>query len=260
MKGPEYVANVVDKDRRALDAARQGRDDGLSKRDEEELRYSFSRSFSHGFLKGSDHQELVHGLYPGHRGVLVGRVEEVHARSRHVLVRAEPGAPLLKAGDRILFDQGKPEDDEPRGGLHACDEVGPGVLELVFGSPDQSTLDLRLVRVGDVVWKAKDADVTRKMKRIAAQERKVGVSLTVRGAAGVPLVVEARDDLGRSARAESRMPLQAAQAHPLHEGLLREKLCAFGETDFALRKLTLDLEGALALPPSELKRLRRAIT
>src|SRR5207245_9788247 len=42
--------------------------------------------------------------------------------------------------------------------------------------------------------------------------------------------------------------------------LLREKLCAFGETEFALRKLTLDLEGALALPPSELKRLRRALT
>src|SRR5438034_7848629 len=53
MKGPEYVANVVDKYRRALDGA------VLSKRDEEELRYSFSRSFSHGFLKGSDHQKLV---------------------------------------------------------------------------------------------------------------------------------------------------------------------------------------------------------
>src|SRR5947209_17287858 len=131
MKGPEYVANVVDKYRRALDGAR------LSKRDEEELRYSFSRSFSHGFLKGSDHQQLVHGLYPGHRGVLVGRVEEVHARARHVLVRAEPDAPELKAGDRMLFDQGKPEDEEPRGGLHACDEVEPGLLKLVFGGPDQ---------------------------------------------------------------------------------------------------------------------------
>ena len=120
MKGPEYVANVVDKYRRALEAALEQRPSPLTDRDEEELRYSFSRSFSHGFLKGADHQELVHGLYPGHRGVLVGRVEEVHARARHVLVRAEPGAPRLKAGDRILFDQGKPEDDEPRGGLHAC--------------------------------------------------------------------------------------------------------------------------------------------
>src|SRR5207253_656115 len=103
----------------------EGRAYPLTARDEEELRYSFSRSFSHGFLRGSDHQELVHGLYPGHRGVLVGRVEEVHARARHVLVRAEPDAPELKAGDRILFDQGKPEDDEPRGGLHACDVLEP---------------------------------------------------------------------------------------------------------------------------------------
>src|SRR5919205_350696 len=82
MKGPEYVANVVDKYRRALDAAIDGRAYPLTRRDEEELRYSFSRSFSHGFLTGSDHQDLVHGRYPGHRGVLVGRVEEVHARDR----------------------------------------------------------------------------------------------------------------------------------------------------------------------------------
>ena len=260
MKGPEYVANVVDKYRRALDAAMEARPYPLSARDEEELRYSFSRGFSHGFLRGPDHQELVHGLYPGHRGVFVGRVEEVRARARHVVVRAEPDAPELKAGDRMLFDQGKPEDDEPRGGLHACDALGGGRLRLVFGGPGETTLDLRLVRAGDVVWKAKDAEVTRKMKRIAAQERKVGVSLSVRGAAGVPLTVEARDDLGRVARAESAMPLQAAVAHPLQENLIREKLCAFGETPFELRRLTLELEGALALPPSELKRMRRALS
>ena len=259
MKGPEYVANAVDKYRRALDAALEHRPYPLQKRDEEELRYSFSRSFTHGFFRGSDHQALVHGLYPGHRGVLVGRVEEVHARAGRVVVRAEPDAPELKAGDRILFDQGKPEDDEPRGGLHACDVVAPGLLRMLFGGPDQGSLDLRLVKAGDVVWKAKDAEVTRKMKRVAARERKVGLTLSVRGAAGTALIVTARDDLGRAARVESAMPLQLARVNPLHEGLVREKLCAFGETGFELRRLELELEGALAMPPSELKRLRRAV-
>ena len=281
MKGPEYVANVVDKYRRALEAAQELRGSPapadpaalsrgerasrsraplLSARDEEELRYSYSRSFSHGFLTGSDHQQLVHGLYPGHRGVLVGRVEEVQARNRHVLVRAEADAPALKAGDRILFDQGKPEDDEPRGGLHACDVLGGGLLKLVFGGVGETTLDLRLVRVGDVVWKAKDAEVTRAMKRVAAQERKVGVSLEVSGAAGAPLLVAAVDDLGRKATAQSSMPLQPAAGKPLDEALVREKLGAFGETIFSLRRLSLRLDGALALPPSELKRLRRLLS
>ena len=260
MKGPEYVANVVEKYRRALDAAMEHRAYPLTKRDEEELRYSFSRSFSHGFLDGSNHQQLVHGLYPGHRGVLVGRVEEVHARNRHVLVRAEPDAPALKAGDRMLFDQGKPEDDEPRGGLHACDVLEGGLLKLVFGGPGETTLDLRLVRAGDVVWKAKDAEVTRRMKRVAAQERKVGVAVSVRGAAGEPLRATASDDLGRTAQAQSSMPLVAAMAKPLDEALVRQKLCAFGETELELRTLSLTLEGALALPPSELKRMRRTLT
>ena len=260
MKGPEYVANVVDKYRRALDAAREGTPYPLSRRDEEELRYSFSRTFSHGFLQGSDHQDLVHGLYPGHRGVLVGRVEEVHARARHVVVRPEPDAPVLKAGDRILFDQGKPEDEEPRGGLHACDVEGHGRWKLVFGGPEQSTLDLRLVKVGDVVWKAKDAELTRKMKRLAVQDRKVEMAMSVRGAPGTPLVVEARDALGRTARVESEILLQPALGRALDEALLREKLCAFGDTGLTLSRLTLTLEGAVALPPSELKRMRRRLT
>jgi putative protease len=55
------------------------------------------------------------------------------------------------------------------------------------------------------------------------------------------------------------MPLQPARSQPLHEGLLREKLCAFGESGFVLRRIELELEGALALPPSELKRMRRAL-
>jgi len=259
MKGPEYVANVVEKYRRALDAAIEARPSPLSARDEEELRYSFSRGFSHGFLRGGNHQELVHGLYPGHRGVLVGRVVEVHARARHVLVAAEPNAPELKPGDRILFDQGKPEDDEPRGGLFACERVEAALWKLSFGGPDESTLDLRLVRAGDVVWKAKDAELTRKAKRIASQERRVGLTLRVRGAAGSPLVAEANDDLGRSARVESAMPLAPAARSPLHEGIVREKLGALGESEFELRKLVLDLEGSVALPPQELKRMRRAL-
>src|SRR5205085_1246029 len=45
MKGPEYVANVVDKYRRAMEAAMEHRAYPLTPRDEEELRYSFSRSF-----------------------------------------------------------------------------------------------------------------------------------------------------------------------------------------------------------------------
>ena len=278
MKGPEYVANVVDKYRRALDAAIEERAYPLSAGDEEELRYSFSRSFSHGFLEGGDHQKLVHAKYPGHRGVLVGRVDEVQARSNRVLVTPEPAGPshqssplaaphhqsglagvargeaarpTLKAGDRILFDQGKPEDDEPRGGLHACDVLPDGRLKLVFGSGhgDGSGPDLRLVRPGDLVWKAKDAELTRKAKRIAGKERKVELALTVRGRAGAKLLVSARDALGRTAQVESESPLALSQGTPLDEALLRDKLGAFGETPFALRTLELELQGSLWLGP-----------
>jgi putative protease len=276
MKGPEYVANVVDKYRRALDAAIEHRAYPLTAEDEEELRYSFSRSFTHGFLDGSDHQKLVHAKYPGHRGVLIGRVDEVQAKTGRVMVTPEPlpddslvgvargeaARPTLKAGDRILFDQGKPEDDEPRGGLHACDVLADGRLKLVFGTGhgEGSGPDLRLVRPGDVVWKAKDAELTRKAKKIAAQERKLDLSIEVHGRIGEPLRASVIDSLGRKASVGSAMPLSAATGAPLDEALLRDKLGAFGETPFALRTMQVSLEGKLWLSPGELKKMRRALT
>ena len=38
------------------------------------LQQSFSRGFSHGFLSGVDHQELVQGRFPKSRGVQLGKV------------------------------------------------------------------------------------------------------------------------------------------------------------------------------------------
>src|SRR5439155_501192 len=45
----------------------------------------------------------------------------------------------------------------------------------------------------------------------------------------------------------------------LGEEVLREKLGAFGDTRYALRRMDVHLDGPCAIPPSELKRLRRGI-
>ena len=40
------------------------------------LSLAYSRGFSDGFLGGSDHQSLVEGRFPKHRGVFLGYVVE----------------------------------------------------------------------------------------------------------------------------------------------------------------------------------------
>ena len=273
MKGPEYVASTVEKYRRSLDAAMENKPLPLSARDVEELEYSFSRGLGPGFLKGDNHQALVHGRFPGHRGRLVGRVEEVLVRERAVLVRPDADAAEVKSGDRIVFDQGKPEDEEQRGSVYeafyvtpdgrsasAGEDASPASpdrrLRVEFGDPGP---DLRVIGPNDLLWKTKDADHTRAMKKLASTERKVALDLDVRGRAGEALEAVATDALGRRAQASSGVALQAATGRALDEALVREKLAAFGETGFTVRELRVTLTGALALPPSELKRMRRAL-
>jgi putative protease len=254
LKGPEYVANVVDKYRRALDAAILGKplDADEKNNDERALRFTFSRDFSPGFLLGSDHQSLVHGRFPGHRGVPLGRVQRVQGPHVYIDGGTEQA---LHGGDRMLFAQARPEENEPRATLHAADIVPSGV-KLVFGAADAS--EIARVRVGDEVYKSRDAHLARALKTIIARPRRVPLDLRVSGIAGEPLRISASDSLGRQAEVASTMPLTAAD-RPLEETLLREKL-GFGTTPFVLRGLALALEGAVGLPPSELKRMRRVLS
>ncbi len=253
-KGPDYVAAATEKYRKVLDAWLEGRPATLERADVEDLSLTYGRGFSPGWLKGDDHQELSHGLFPGHRGLRIGTVDKV--QGFRVFVRLDPDAPAVKAGDWMVFDQNDPEGDEPRGGTFAVEPPQYGVQELRFGDPGPN---LAAVRVGNVVWKSHDSALKRRLLRYAETERKVGIDLVVRGRLGQPLEVAAVDQFGRSASAVSESPLTPAENAPLSPEILREKLGAFGDTRYRLGHLDATLEGALALRPSELKKLRRQL-
>jgi putative protease len=254
-KGPEYVAATVEKYRKVRDAyAVRGERLTLAKEDVDELTLTYSRSFSPGWLSGDDHQELSHGVYPGHRGIRIGPVERVSGFRVHV--RPEPGAPPVKAGDWMVFDQGDPEGEEPKGGVFAVEPEKGGLVEVRFGDPGP---DLSLVKPGDVLWKSHDSALKRRLLRYVEADRKLDLDVVVRGAVGRPLEVAARDALGRAASVVSEAPLERAKNAPLGEAVLREKLGALGETRWRLGALDVALEGEVAVSPSELKRVRRRL-
>jgi len=253
-KGPDYVAAAVEKYRRALDGWLESGRRGLTATDIEELQLTYSRGFSPGWMRGDDHQELSHGVHPGHRGLRVGTVARV--AGLRVWVRRDEDAPEVKAGHWIVFDQGDPEAEAPCGGTFAAEAPVGDLQELRFGDPGP---DLRKVRPGDVVWKSHDSALKRRLLRAMEAERKVALDLVVRGAPGAPLEVEAEDLWGRTARVVSDMPLEAARQAPLGPEQLRDKLGALGETRYELRRLRVELAGAVAVAPSELKRLRRRL-
>lgn len=68
------------------------------------------RGLTPGFLEGPTHQRLVRGRAPRHRGVLLGSVADVRAAAagRVGLTLRAP----VKRGDGVVFDAGRPEEDE----------------------------------------------------------------------------------------------------------------------------------------------------
>ncbi|AVG10628.1 putative protease YrrO [Paenibacillus larvae subsp. larvae DSM 25430] len=113
MKSPEYVANVVGKYRKAIDRYFEGDRRAPEKEEIRELEQSFSRGFTHGFLKGTNNKQLVEGTYPKSRGVFLGCVKQVLRDG----VLCELEAPL-KRGDGIVFDAGDPTQKEEGGRVY----------------------------------------------------------------------------------------------------------------------------------------------
>ena len=95
-----------------------------------QLEQVYSRGLGPHFLTGTNHQAVVHGRAPRHRGVLMGRVARV-AESGVSIEPAEAHALApLKPGDGVVFDAAdwrSPEEPEEGGRIFAVAERGGNV-------------------------------------------------------------------------------------------------------------------------------------
>jgi U32 family peptidase len=257
LKGPAYVATAVAQYRSAVDPAFET----ALPLDRAALEVAYSRGASHGFLAGADHQTLVEGRFPRHRGLPLGRVTAIDGDELEVVpddaqrVNATRTEPV--AGMGVVFDASAPELPEQGGPIFAAART-PAGFRLRFGNPGP---DLSRVRVGDFVWINSDPRVTAAGARAAATEPfgRNAIALEIAGRAGEPLVVTAtmRDV---TATARSTALLQPARGAGITHELLADKLGALGGTPFRVGALTTAaLDAGLHLPVSELKELRRTI-
>ncbi|MFT4516191.1 MAG: putative protease, partial [Planctomycetota bacterium] len=294
-KGPQYVATAVGGYRRWVDGLTDGSDRKTVERqladDLLKMSLSYTRGFSDGFFGGSDHQTLVEGRFPKHRGVFVGRVLRVEGNL--VIVRDSgdgrpwtggagladrPDAPtgertqqLPDAGDAaplslvpgmgVVFDQGHPEDkNEPGGPLFTAQKRGDE-WHIGFGRPGP---DLSRVMEGDRVFATNDpalASAAVRPSREGADEPdgRNAVDLVVVGELGKMLSVTAQCG-PHVASASTESALQAARRGGLDAELLSGKLAGFGGTPFRLGKLDLSgLAAGMHVPASELKDVRRRL-
>ena len=258
-KDADYVALTTAAYRKAVDEAWEGRAQSVTRAEELQLEQVYSRGLGPFFLTGTNHQTVVHGRAPRHRGVEMGRV--VHVAPDRVEIEtgdAHEIAPL-KAGDGVVFDAAdwrSPGEPEEGGRVYEALPALDGTLALKFGN---GAVQFDRIRVGDRVWRTADPELAKIAKpylEAASPVARQGVRVRVKAAEGSRLVAEwSVGDV--SVTVESAVVLEPAQNRGVSEESLRLQFGRLGNTAYALKELTLELTGSPFAPVSVLNQIRR---
>ncbi len=261
-KDADYVALVTHAYREALDKAWDGAAVHVDAADRVRLEQVYSRGFGPHFLTGTNHQAVVRGRSPRHRGVQVGRVTSVAGASVMVETSGVEQVAPLKPGDGLVFDAAdwrSPEEPEEGGRLYSAARARGGEVELRFGN---GAIDFRRIRPGDLVWRSSDPELERSARPFTAPSApvaKLPVRVRVTAREGSPLeaewVVLKRPELRVTVFSE--VPLTAAHKLGVQEELVREQLGRLGNTPFVLAEVDLIAEGTPFVPVSLLNQLRQ---
>jgi U32 family peptidase len=269
-KDAQYVAAVTQSYRKAIDEACADLPLDVDESEEIRLEQVYSRGLGDYFISGTNHQKVVRGRAPRHRGVQVGEVVEVLRNAVHVRALHE-----IKRGDGLVFDAASwrsPDEKEEGGNIYEVkllqDKLVQNKLEqgkllqdnlvtLEFGNGE---IDFSRIRMGDLVWRTHDPHLQKIYKPITEAKEPLytrPLTFNVVSKRGERLVVTAKSEEGLSVMALSDIRLEPASKRALDEALLREHLGKLGGTAFHLESVTLDFTEPLFIPISELNSVRR---
>lgn len=257
-KDAEYVAIATQAYRRAVDDAWDGFAAKADPSEKLHLEQVYSRGLGPHFLSGTDHQAVVRGRSPRHRGVLLGQVTQVNSNSVSVVPNDAHRIAPIKLGDGIVFDAAdwrSPQEAEEGGRIYSVQPSGGRILSLEFAN---GAIRFDRIRPGDLVWRSHDADTERYARRwteAAQPVRRRKVDVRVEARVGHPL--KTRWTYKVEIVVESPEPLVAAQRQGLSEKTLRAQFERLGNTMFELGDLHAEIEGTPFVPVSLLNELRR---
>jgi U32 family peptidase len=258
-KDADYVALTTQAYRKAVDEAWEGRTQSASHLEKLQLEQVYSRGLGPFFLTGTNHQAVVEGRAPRHRGVKMGRVARVSFDGVEIETGAAHGIAPLKPGDGVVFDAAdwrSPGEPEEGGRVYETLPGLDGTLALKFGN---GAIQFDRIRAGDLVWRTADPDLARVAKPFLEATSPVarqGVRVHVKAAEGSALVTEWSVG-GVTVMVESAGVLEPAQNRGVSAEALRAQFGRLGNTPYELRELTLEIEGAPFAPVSVLNQMRR---
>ena len=133
-KEADYVALTTAAYRQAVDEAWAGLPSTLTQADEVRLEQVFSRGLGAHFVSGVNHQTVVNGRSPRHRGVLLGKVTAISLDSVTIAPATAAKVAPIKPGDGVVFDAAdwrSPEAPEEGGHIYTVKPQPGGQVRLL---------------------------------------------------------------------------------------------------------------------------------
>ena len=219
-----------------------------------QLEQVYSRGLGPFFLTGTNHQAVVQGRAPRHRGVLMGRVTRVTDDGVVIEPSEAHRVAPLKPGDGVVFDAAdwrSPEEPEEGGRIF---EVQPRDGKSNCASATASIASGR-IRRGDLVWRTHDPDLD-KAARVYTRSHRAGPQAAGQRARDGARGRAARAPNGRvGARQRDAWTVADAAWAPrriarIDEEYLREQFGRLGNTPYELAEVELELDGSPFAPSS----------
>ncbi len=261
-KDAPYVALTTRAYRLAVDDAWAGRPLQQLPLQQLQLEQVYSRGLGPHFLTGVNHQSVVRGRAPRHRGVHIGSVVKVYPAA--VAIQPAPAHLIspLKPGDGLVFDAAywrSPSEPEEGGRLFELLPELDGTLLLKFAN---NAIDFSRIRTGDLLWRTHDAELARVARPFLDPPSPVTrqlVNVHASASPGQPLTLHwsLHRHPAKQITIQSAQPLPPAANRALDPASLRDQLGRLGNTPYELNELTTEIDGQLFAPQSLLNQLRR---
>ena len=254
-KDADYVAITTRAYREAIDLALDNIPNSELTEDKRDLEQVYSRGLGSHFISGVNHQTVVVGRAPRHRGVRVGKVILVGTTNVTVEMEQE-----IKPGDGLVFDAAdwrSPDEPEEGGNVYTVKPVADGLVRLDF---EHGKIAFDRIRPGDLVWRTHQPSVVKSLKPITKASKPVytrPIVFMVTAKEGQPLKIVVKHESGLSASFESPNALEAASKRALDDDTLIEKLGRLGGTAFHLEQIQRTERDNVFVPTSLLNEARR---
>ncbi|MEK4003583.1 U32 family peptidase [Paenibacillus sp. FSL H3-0333] len=241
MKVPTYVANVVSKYRRALDHK-------ITEADKENLKKTFNRTFTKGYLFHEDRRNITNISRPNHFGYEIGTISRIE-KDRYEITLTR----TLNQNDTIRISHNNEDVNLTVAKLYNKDG------DLINTADDVCYIKVKeKMSAGDIVYKTKDYFYHKELEASLEKEfKRFNLDLSVYAYPDSKLVIKA-EGLGFNYSYESEEILGEAINNPTTKDQVIKQFSRLNDTIFELHQVDYE-EGNAFIPAKLLNAARREI-